>query len=132
MVMMIFTRRTLQYGQHFYKLKYIVLIWLLSRFIFMSLSLDIQMMRVIYFISNDIFNIGFFVLLTKIIVNKNFVKIVYAALFFSYGMLIDDVLLFASIGNISRWYYELCLLSLTIIGYVYGASINQLTAKGIW
>jgi hypothetical protein len=76
--------------------------------------------------------ISFFVILSKVIYQKEFKKITYGCLYFSIGLFIDDVLIFASIGSVSSYFYEIGLLILTILGYVYGTNINRFAVKNLW
>ena len=91
----------------------------------MLFHFETEYLRAIYFIGNDIFMITFFVILTKVLSGKHLKGLIYACLFFSIGMLLDNILLFFGLGDVSKWYYEFNLLILTMLGYLYGATINK-------
>lgn len=110
---------------------YVILLWLISRFLLGAFTLDAPIMRAIYFITNDLFMIVFFAVIARVEKRPTIKRLFYAALYYSVGMIIDNSLLFAGVGNVSKWYYQSFLLLMTVTGYIYGNAINQLSIKDV-
>lgn len=110
---------------------HVILLWLISRFLLGAFNLDAQILRAVYFIGNDLFMIAFFAVILQTEDRKTIRRLYFAGLYYSIGILFDNCLLFAGIGNVSKWYYEIMLFSLTIAGYLYGNSISKLCSKNI-
>ena len=107
------------------KIWYFILLWLITRFILGAFNLDDLVYRITYFISNDLFMIAFFSILLQTENNLCLKRLYFAGLYYSIGMLLDNIFLFAGIGDVSKWYYETALLFLTITGYVYGNNVDK-------
>jgi hypothetical protein len=105
------------------------LAWLISRFILTTFDLDQAIMRAVYFVGNDLFLIAFFSILLKTTFYNQLKRLYFGCLYYSIALLICDILLFAEIGDVSKWYFQLFLFILTLIGIGYGKYIDKYVAK---